>query len=304
MMRALRDRWQRFWFAPAAPDNLGICRALFYALILLLYADVSWSDWSQVSPVFWEPIALFRRLHVPVLGGPALVTLGVLWKLALLGAALGLFTRATTAAAFGIGWYLLGLPHNFGKTHHFDALIVLVLAVMMLARTGDAYSLDRRLFGRGRALEPSGEYRWPVRAAWLLMTTVFCSAGIAKLRHGGLAWVLSDNMATVLLQHGYDVASHEPLSRVGLWLAQYPRLCSVLALMTIVVEAGYPLALISRRARWIFPPAMCGLLIGIRLTMGPTFPQFVICHLFWVPWDRVAAAVASRRSTAPATAEV
>jgi hypothetical protein len=39
---------------------------------------------------------------------------------------------------------------------------------------------------------------------------------------------------------------------------------------------------------------MCGLLIGIRLTMGPTFPQFVLCHLFWVPWDRVAAALARR----------
>lgn len=40
---------------------------------------------------------------------------------------------------------------------------------------------------------------------------------------------------------------------------------------------------------------MCGLLVGIRLLMGPTFPQFVICHLFWVPWDRVVAAVSARR---------
>ena len=50
---------------------------------------------------------------------------------------------------------------------------------------------------------------------------------------------------------------------------------------------------------------MCGLLIGIRLFMGPTFPQFIICHLFWVPWDRVVAAVSNRvqaRMRAPAVA--
>jgi hypothetical protein len=294
-MPSLRARWHRFWFEAEAPDNLGLCRALFYGCLLLLYADMSWSDWSDVSPVFWEPITLFRRLHLPVLGAPALTVLGVLWKISLLTSAVGLFTRGSTAVAFAIGAYLLGLPHNFGKTHHFDALIALQMSVLMLARAGDAYSLDRRLFGRGRRADASGEYRWPVRAAWLLMSLVFCSAGIAKLRHGGFAWVFSDNMATVLLQHGYDVASHEPLSRVGLWLAQYPLLCSALALVTVVVEAGYPLALVSRRARWLFPPSMCALLIGIRLTMGPTFPQFLVCHLFWVPWDRVAAAVANRR---------
>jgi len=306
MMRALRERWHRFWFDAEAPDNLGLCRALFYGLILLLYLPDSWTEWSDVSPVFWEPITMFKWLPIPVFSAGVLTALGIVWKVSLLAAALGLFTRGSTVVACGVGWYLLGLPHNFGKTHHFDALVALVLAVMMLARTGDAYSLDRRLFGRGRpAPEPSGEYRWPVRATWLLMSLVFASAGFAKLRNEGLNWVFSDNMATKLLQHGYNVASHEPLSDIGPWLAQYPALCSVLALVTVVVEAAYPLAMFSRRARWIFPPAMCGLLIGIRLFMGPTFPQFIICHLFWVPWDRVVAAVSNRvqaRMRAPAVA--
>jgi hypothetical protein len=295
MIQALRARWNRFWFAAEAPENLGICRALFFGAILLLYLNVGWSDWSDVSEAFWDPIPLFERLHLPVFSAPALTTLSVLWKLALLASALGLFTRWSTVVAFAIGGYLLGLPHNFGKTHHFDALVVLVLGVMMLARTGDAFSLDRL---RARGAPPparSGEYRWPVRATWLLMSLVFCSAGVAKLRHGGLAWVFSDNMATLLWQHGYHVGGHVPLPRVALWLAQFPALCSAMAFVTIVVEAGYPLALVSRRARWILLPAMCGLLIGIRLLMGPTFPQFIICHLFWVPWDRVAEALAKRR---------
>jgi hypothetical protein len=66
-MRALRERWHRYWFDAEAPDNLGLCRALFYGLILLLYLDVSWSEWADVSRVFWEPITLFKCLHIPVL---------------------------------------------------------------------------------------------------------------------------------------------------------------------------------------------------------------------------------------------
>jgi hypothetical protein len=72
-----------------------------------------------------------------------------------------------------------------------------------------------------------------------------------------------------------------------------------MALATVVVEVGYPIALFSRRARWFFPPAMCGTLIGIRLLMGPTFPQFLLCHLFWIPWDRVLARFAAARSATP-----
>ncbi|MFZ5897498.1 MAG: hypothetical protein ACOY0T_40995 [Myxococcota bacterium] len=300
MMRWLRERWHAFWFTPEAPDNLGLCRLLFYGLIFLLYLDTSWSEWSEVSRVFWEPISLFKHLRLPVFSAGTLTVLGLLWKVSLLASALGVLTRLSTTVAFGIGTYLLGLPHNFSKTHHFDAMLVLVLGLLMLARTGDAYALDSTLFKKRPSREPSGEYRWPVRATWVVMSLVFFSAGISKLRHGGLAWMFSENMAVVLLQHGYSVASHEPLSRIGLWFAQYPKLCSVLAFLTVVVEALYPLALVSRHARWIFPPGMCAALIGIRLMMGPTFPQFVICHLFWVPWDRVAELVAKRWRAAPA----
>ena len=165
MMRALRERWHRFWFDAEAPDNLGLSRALFYGLILLLYLNESWSEWSDVSVVFWEPITMFKWLRIPVFSGGVLTLLSVVWKASLLTAALGLFTRGSAVVACAIGWYLLGLPHNFGKTHHFDALIVLILGVLTLARTDDAFSLDQRLFGHDRSPKPNGEYRWPVRAA-------------------------------------------------------------------------------------------------------------------------------------------
>jgi hypothetical protein len=290
-MKAARAAWNTFWFSPERPDNLGLCRALFYGLLLVFYAGGSWAEWAEVSPAFWFPIALFKRLHIPVLSAPVLVALSLIWKASLLTSALGLFSRTSAAVAALGGFYLLGLPHNFGKTHHFDAMVVLILGLLAVSRAGDAFSLDRwlaRRRGTAADIEASGEYRWPVRAAWMVMSLVFFSAGFEKLRHGGLSWMISDNMSNLLLQHGYQVANENPAGNLGLWFAQYPLLCNLLAVSTVVLEFGYPLALVSRWARVIFPIGMCGALVGIRLLMGPTFPEFILCHVFWIPWDRVA----------------
>jgi hypothetical protein len=299
-MTRVTRAWERFWFEPESPSNLGLCRALFYGLILMLYLFDDVSAWGGVSKGFWFPTPFFQKLGVPVLGESALLAMDCVWKLALAAACVGIVTRPAAIVAFVVALYRLGLPHNFGKVHHFDAMVVFVLGVLACARTSDAWSLDRRLAARrtGAApavVEASGEYRWPVRAVWLIMSLAFFAAGFQKLRHGGLAWIVSDNMSVVLAQHAYRIANADPPVDWGLVLSHYPLLCSLLALATIVVEAGYPLSLFNRYARWFFPPAMCATLVGIRLFMGPTFPEFVICHLFWIPWDRVLEAVGAWR---------
>jgi hypothetical protein len=97
-------------------------------------------------------------------------------------------------------------------------------------------------------------------------------------------------MANTLLQ-----AQFEEMSVVswGFFLAQYPWLTQLLAAATIAVEVGYPLALFSRRVRWILVPGMFSMLIGISLLLGITFSTFLICNLFWVRWDCVGSRFAS-----------
>src|SRR5262249_40096793 len=82
-MRALRERRNRLWFAPAPPGNLGFCRALFFGLTLLLYLNHDFSAWADVSSAFWMPTWFFRNLHVPVLSREQLVLLQIVWKAAL-----------------------------------------------------------------------------------------------------------------------------------------------------------------------------------------------------------------------------
>jgi hypothetical protein len=147
-MKAVRATWSAFWFTPERPDNLGLLRALFYGLLLAFYAGAGWAEWAEVSPAFWFPITLFKVLHLPVLGASTLVVLSLLWKASLLSSALGLFSRGSALVAAVVGCYLLGLPHNFGKTHHFDAMVVLILGILACSRAADAFSLDRWLARR------------------------------------------------------------------------------------------------------------------------------------------------------------
>jgi hypothetical protein len=305
-MRWLRERWGRFWFEPAPPTDLGACRALFYGALLLLYLDRDFSAWGEVSLVFWMPTTFFRILHLPVLSPDALVVLQVIWKAALGLSCLGLFTRLSTATTFVLGFYLLGLPHCFGATSHGDAILVFVFGIMALSRCGDSLSMDevRRAMRRGsdrwsRRAARSGEYTWPVRMVWVLMSLVFFAAGVAKLRASGLEWVLSDSMSLMLIRSNYGFQN--PLSHWGLYVAQWAWLCHLLAAGTIAIEVGFPLSLVSRVARWMIVPGAFLMQFGIRFLMGPVFDAFMVCYLFWIPWDRVADRIAARQlQVAPA----
>lgn len=298
---SLSERWRQFWFEPTSPVNLGLCRAFFFGLIFLWYLTYDFSLWAEVSVVFWQPTWLFTRFHLPVLSKDLLIIIQILWKVALGLSCLGLFTRVSTATSFILGVYLLGLPQCFGKIHHNEAILVLVLAIMALSRCGDGFSLDRLIRSARRGKNPSanqtvfsGEYTWPVRTVWLLLALIFFGAGVAKLRHTGLEWVFSDNFAIMLIQNNYHTTRTEPLTSWGLNLAQHGWLCRLLAAATVVIEISYPLALFSRAARQLIVPAACLMLIGIRVVVGPAFEQFLICSVFWVPWDCVSHQLTAR----------
>ena len=119
------------------------------------------------------------------------------------------------------------------------------------------------------------------------MSLVFFAAGIAKLRRSGLAWITSDSMAIWLLQHQYHIANMDPFTSWGPYVARVPCLPHILAASSIALELGYPLAMISRRARWIFVPGVALMQLSIHALLGPSFEQQIICNLFWIPWNRV-----------------
>jgi predicted DCC family thiol-disulfide oxidoreductase YuxK len=287
--RLARDAWLSYWFAPTTPENLGAARAIFYAGVLLLYGAEDLSAWGDVDRVFWMPIWAFQRLAIPPAGPAVLEALEWTFKAALLCGALGVAPRAASGVCCVVGFYLFGLPHNFGQTYHFDAILVFVFAILTVARCGDAVSIHAL---RSRQLaKPSGEYRWPLRLIWVTMALVFCAAGLSKLRHSGLEWAFSENMSIILTKSHYGTSDADPLVDWGLFIARSPLLSQGFAFISLVVETAFPLALLSRRAAMLLVPGAFMMLLGIRVLMGPTFGGFLLVFAFWIPWTAVAAAL-------------
>jgi hypothetical protein len=285
-------RWTRFWFEPASPVDLGVSRVLFYSGLLLVYLSTDFSEWGGVSPAFWMPIPIFEVLGLKPLPAAGLGVVELLWRISLVTSAVGLRTRLSMWVAFLFGFYLLGLPHNFGHTFHFDATLVIALGVLAVSRAGDAWSLDAA-FAR-QPKPPSGEYTWPIRAVWTAIALVFLAAGIAKLRYGGLDWVFSANLSVILNRAAYHVSDADPITTLGLWIAEHRWLSQSMAAATVVIELGFVATLFSKKARIVVVPAACLLLISIRLLMGPTFGGFLIANVFWVPWSAALEAVVAR----------
>lgn len=280
------NRWTRFWFEPTPPTDLALSRLAFYGLLFAYYLPVSQAGFGSIPTSWREPIWIFQRLHLPFFSDDLLQLLVAMWKAALLLSCVGFVTRISTAIAFVLGAYLIGLPYNFGKTDHMTALVLFTLGIMALSHSGDAWSVDafiRRRFTRRPPPAPSGEYRWPVRAVWMTMALVFLGAGVAKLAAGGLAWITSEHFAISLVQQHYG--PNPPAVKWGLFVARTPWLAHTFAAFAILIELSAPLALFSRRLRWVIPPALFGLQLGIAVLMNVWFTRFFFVYVFWIPWS-------------------
>jgi hypothetical protein len=299
-VNALAAAWRRFWFAPAAPWTLGLCRAWFFASFYVLYLARVDLRWYALFPEgFFTPRSFFAWLSLPPAGWQTLHWLVTAFELAVILAAVGLLTRIATAASFGLGLYVIGLQFNYGYLHWAHAIVPIVMGVLALAACGDALSLDALIRKRttGMVARAGGQYRWPLQLVRLIFVTVFLAAGLSKLRAAGLTWVTSDTLRNYLLENQYvfraDAATawSRPLAD---WLILHPSLCRLLAGLTLTLELGAPAALVSRRARTVLIPALFLFQVGNALLLYQNFFfAYLGLYAFWVPWPRVVRMAAT-----------
>lgn len=283
---------ERYLFAPAPLAVLGYCRAAFYGWLFLFYLPLvqlvgsqDISAFADVDRVFWQPVFPFALLGYAVLPHPWIDLLVIVFRISLLAACLGLFTRTCMLLAFVTGTYVIGLPNNFGSMSHTGGIVVIALGVMALSRAGDAFSLDAlwRRRRRDPPPAPGGEYRWPIRFIWILLATAYFVSGASKLMANGLDYLHPDMMASFLRQRSFAWQTR-PFTGWGLALADYPWICAATSAWTLFAETGFWLVLISRRARALLVPAMFLTHVGIALLLGPQFFQWMALLVFLVPW--------------------
>jgi hypothetical protein len=204
---------------------------------------------------------------------------------------------------FALGMLALGSYRgSWGQLLHFENLMVMYLVIVALSPAADTWSLDaRRTRGPGVRTLPaeSTAYGWPIALASLVLVFSYVIAGVAKLRYGGLDWVVGDTLRNHV---AYAAARSDLLggtsSPLAGWGVRLDRLWPIAAAMTIAVELGAPVALLGGRVRTVWVISTWLMHLGILAFMLILFP-FPLFLVAFAPLYRVERLWTDRPSWLP-----
>ena len=266
------DAWL---FAPAPAERLAVLRILTgcFAVVYLLVRFPAFAALRDADAGRLDPVGALWLLDGPL---PDSVLVGLLVVAVVAG------TAFTTGAWFRISGPAFALTlltlttyrSSWGQLLHFENLLVLHVLVVGLTRSADALSWDAHRRARGRReLEPSPAYGWPVRLAALTTVVTYVLAGLAKLRLGGLDWLLGDTLRNHVAYSAVrlEVLGGRP-SPLAEPLVDQAWLFPPLAVLTVVVELAAPVALLGGRIRDVWVVAAWMLHAGIAALMLVVFP--------------------------------
>ncbi len=291
------------WLAPEAPaERLAAVRVLVGAFAVVYLASRIPHLLSYVSfPARqFAPVGVMTLFGQPPPAAVVYLLVGLTW-LAALAFALGWRFRISGPAAGLLLLVTLSYANSWGQIFHTENALVLFVLVLGVTRAADATSLDaRRRAGDGLALaapQPHARYGWPLRLLCLVVVATYLLAGIAKLRWGGPGWmggtVLRDTIAADSLRKILLGSSHSPIAEALLGQAWLFR---GLAVLTLVVELGAPIALLHRRAALAWVLAVLGFHLGVLVLMTIFFP-FPLSGVAFAPFfraERVTAWIGAR----------
>jgi hypothetical protein len=285
------------WAAPAAPPaRLAALRisAGGFALVYLIVRTGYLTSYAELPSQTFHPVGVASWLEQPlppaavyVLHALALATGG----LYLLGARFRLSGPVFAALLL----WVLTYRNSWSMIFHTENLLVLHVIVIGLSRAADAWAFDAK-----RDAPPSARYGWAIRTLSALTVLSYVLAGVAKLRNTGWEWALGDALR---VQVAYDTVRkielgsfHSPL---GAYLVRHAWVFPPLALATMALELGAPLALLRERWGRIWAFGAWGFHWGVFALMAITFPYALSGFQFfsffrvetWSPLQATARAV-------------
>ena len=263
----------RWFFAPAPPQRLAMLRILVgcYALVYLAIRSAYVIDLTRLPASRFEPVGILGTLDVPpsdwlvfaVLAGAALTGVAFCagWRFVVTGPTFAVLLLVVTT--YGNSW---------GQVFHTENVMVLHAAVLAMSPAAVVWSADatRR---QGAAPVPAERFGWPVALMAVITVTTYFLAGWAKLENGGLDWALGDvlrnqvahdNLRKILLGD-----THSP---IGARLVEHGWIFPPLAVMSLAVELGAPLALVGGRVARAWSGAAWLFHVGVLALMAVFFP--------------------------------
>jgi hypothetical protein len=263
------------WLAPATPRERALVArflvgafATFYLLVRLRH----FGDASRHAPGDFVPVGVCVLLARPL---PAIATWGIALVTLMLGIAFTVGARVRHVGPLffaGLLW-VMSYASSWGKILHSENLVLFHVGIFAVA--GDV--TNERVAG------------WALRAASVATVLTYFVAAVTKLRSGGGAWLTGEALGGWLAWDALrkiELGSfHSPLAA---YVAGSPVLLQVLALYTMLVELGAPVALVSSRLAktwgvlaWLFH-------VGILATMaiGFFYPLSGVAFVPLLPVER------------------
>jgi len=320
-MSRVLARLDRHWFAPARLTDLALMRVTLvgFQLLLLLWPALSREvgacpgcdlgdqlGLTKLSASQYLPLPTLKVLLLPFGWGvrPEPMFLHAVWLAAVVTggfALIGLFARPSLLVFAASNTLLIAHSYSYNEGHHTEALFTIGLWALALSASAATWSIDalresvrrsvREMRFEPKSSEPrlSPFVRWPLRLMQWLLAMAYLSAGISKLRNGGLEWMNGYSLAYLI---GKDAV--ERGSALGVWLAGQVPLLRVLSVIAVATEVGFVGALLVPRFTLLFLLAGAGLHAAIYITQRAPFPQFIVLYVVFIealraypPWRRI-----------------
>jgi hypothetical protein len=299
----LRSRVRGWWLTPAPALRLGIVRACVggAALSQLAYEMPSLLAVLGFLPRQFQPVGVASLLPQPVGAAALYACLVACW---VLGTCFTLGVGyAVTAPAFAlILLALMTYRSSWGMVLHTDNLLVLHVLLLALAPAAQAWSIDAwRARARGGAPpQPQARFGWPLRALSVATVTCYVLAGVAKLKLAGGAWLGGELLrAHIAYDNLRKLELGAPIVPLGPWLVRQRALFPVLAVATLLVELGAPVALLGKRWAVAWVAAAWSFHVAVLLTMSIGF-TYQLSGVAYLSFFAVEGAVAWARGKLPA----
>jgi uncharacterized membrane protein YphA (DoxX/SURF4 family) len=274
------------------PTAFGIFRICFYFSVFIFYMKlptISVSEWFDAGLIpFFEPISFFKFFSYSSLQLLNNFDLQFWWYVSLVLSGLGILFPITSMMSFLLMLFGVGVSLNFGKIHHANHLMIMILGILAFSFNAGNLSFDSWISKKLRLPEIKMT-SWAIQTARIYMCIIYFSSGYQKMVYTGFKWIFSDNMQTI-------ISTRPTITPLGLFIAQYPLLCQLMALVTVVAQLGAPLALFRGVHRYVIMGILFMLHIGTYAVMGNHgfFFGYNFCFLVWLPWEEITQYLKSK----------